>query len=333
MERVKSRRKVPLIAIVAVLATALSATSATARPSESSGASGSANKSIAVVFPNSSNPIVQIVLDGAKEQAKKRGYKLYINDPGNDLNKQVSAVESFIQRKVGAIVSVVPEPKVFEKIAAKARRNGVVWVTYADTLENEDATLTWRHYEGGYGLGKEAARWINETLGGQAKVAILTFEQGAWARYRRRGMEAALAKLAPNAVIVAKQDGGLAAPDGSKVIDSVLQANPDLNVVLSIADTGSEGAYQALLNAGRAKDDPKTFVGGLDGSERAYELILENTFYRATDALRLSDIGRAMIDGPANIIATGKKRDIIVPYTLLTRSTPGKIRLYLQDWK
>ena len=332
MEGVKGRRAL-LLAIVAIVATALFAGSATARPSESSGLSGTPNKSIAVVFPNASNPIVQIVLDGAKEQAKKRGYRLFINDPGNDLNKQVSTIESFIQRKVGAIVSVVPEPKVFEAVAAKARRNKVVWVTYADTLKNEDATVTWRHYVGGYMLGKEAARWINENLGGEAKVAILTFEAGAWARYRRRGMEAALAKFAPNAVIVAKQDGALAAPDGAKVIDTVLQANPDLNVVLSIADTGSEGAYQALLNAGRAKDDPKTFVGGLDGSERAYQLILDKTFYRASAALRLSDIGRAMIDAPANIIETGKKRDVIVPYTLLTRFTPAKIRLYAQDWK
>ena len=108
------------------------------------------------------------VLDVAKQEAKRRGYKFLINDPGNDLNKQVGVIETWIQQKVDAIESVASEPQVFEKIAAKARKEGITWVTYAASLKNEDATVTWPHYKGGLLLGQEAGRWIKANRPGWA---------------------------------------------------------------------------------------------------------------------------------------------------------------------
>ena len=51
---------------------------------------------IAIMFPNASQPIVVRVLDVAKQEAKRRGYEFLINDPGNDLNKQVGVIETWI---------------------------------------------------------------------------------------------------------------------------------------------------------------------------------------------------------------------------------------------
>jgi ribose transport system substrate-binding protein len=291
---------------------------------------------IAIMFPNASQPIVVRVLDVAKQEAKRRGYEFLINDPGNDLNKQVGVIETWIEQGVDAIESVAPEPQVFEKIAAKARKEGITWVTYAASLKNEDATVTWPHYRGGLLLGQEAGRWIKANrarLGDKAKVVLLTFEQGQWSRDRRRGIEAGLAQTAPGMYqVVAKQDS-LEAPESTSIISTTLQAHPDLNAVLCVIDTPCEGAYQAFINAGKKKNDPNLFVGGLDGTPRAFDLIQQKTFYRASSALRLHDIGIAVIKAPADILETGKKKDVIVPYTLLTSKTPAKVKLYRDDWK
>jgi ribose transport system substrate-binding protein len=291
---------------------------------------------IAIMFPNASQPIVVRVLDVAKQEAKRRGYTFLISDPGNDLNKQVGVVETWIQQKVDAIESVAPEPQVFEKIAAKARKAGIVWVTYAASLKNEDATVTWPHYRGGLLLGQEAGRWIKANrgrLGAKPKIALLTFEQGEWSRERRRGIEAGLKQTASGMYqVVAKQDS-LEAPGSTSIISTTLQAHPDLSAVLCVIDTPCEGAYQAFINAGKKKNDPNLFVGGLDGTPRAFDLIRQKTFYRASAALRLHDIGVAVIKAPADILETGKKKDVIVPYTLLTARTPAKIKLYLDDWR
>lgn len=325
-----NRRLLVGLTILMVLVASIAAGGAGASPSAKQ-SSAAQSKTIAIVFPNSSNPIVQIVLNAAKKQAKLRGYKVLVNDPGADLSKQVSVTQSYISQKVAAIVSVVPEPKLFERVAAQARKAGVVWVTYADRLKNEDATVTWPHYEGGYILGRSAANFIN-AHGGNSEVALLTYQSGSWARSRAKGMEDALKKFAPGAKIVVRQDA-LDAPTGLKVISTSLQAHPKLSVVLGIVDTATEGAYQAFTANGAKANDPNLFVGGLDGSKRAYQLILGKTFYRGSAALQLSAIGRAVVDVPVNAVEGGKARDAIIPYTLLTSGTPTLVRSYLTDWK
>jgi ribose transport system substrate-binding protein len=310
---------------------------ATAATVAASSGKGVATKgTIAIMFPNANQPIVVRVLDVAKKRAAQRGYEFIISDPGNDLNKQVGVIQTWIQQKIDAIESVAPEPQVFEKIAAQARKAGIVWVTYAASLKNEDATVTWPHYRGGFLLGQEAGRWIKANaskLGGQAKVALLTFEKGEWARQRRRGIEAGLKSTgAGKYQIVSKQDS-LTAPESQQIVSTVLQANPDLNLVLCVIDSPCEGAYQALRNEGHAANDPELFVGGLDGTPRAFELILQKTFYRASAALKLSRIGRAVIDAPADILESGKKKDAIIPYDLLTLRNAKLVRSYQADWK
>jgi ribose transport system substrate-binding protein len=291
---------------------------------------------IAMMFPNANQPIVVRVLDVAKQEAKKRGYKFIVSDPGNDLNKQVGVINTWIQQKVSAIESVAAEPQVFEKVAAQARKAGIVWVTYAARLKNEDATVTWPHYRGGFLLGQEAGRWIKANkakLGGMAKVELITFEQGDWSRQRRMGIEAGLKSAAPGMYEIVNKQDSLTAPGAQQIVGTVLQAHSDLNAVLCVIDTPCEGAYEALRKAGHPANDPSLFVGGLDGTPHAFQLIQQGSFYRASAALSLSKIGRAVIDGPANILETHKKKDAIVPYQLLTKRSPALLRAYAADWK
>jgi ribose transport system substrate-binding protein len=291
---------------------------------------------IAMMFPNANQPIVVRVLDVAKKRAAQRGYRFLVSDPGNDLNRQTGVINTWIQQDVDAIESVAPEPQVFERLASQARREGIVWVTYAASLKNEDATVTWPHYRGGFLLGQEAGRWISQNasrFGGEAKVAVLTFEVGQWARDRRKGIEAGLRRTAAGKYRIVNKQDSLTAPESQQIVSTVLQAHDDLNVVLCIIDTPCEGAFQALRNAGNNARDPDLFVGGLDGTPRAFELIQSRSFYRASAALSLSRIGRAVIDAPANILESGRKRDVIVPYELLTRRNMKLVRSYAADWK
>ena len=309
-------------------------TTATSASAATTGATGAANKTIAVSFPHADQPIVQRVFYYAKEQAAKRGYELTIDDPGDDLNKQIGTINTWIDAKsVGAIVSaILNSPDVFNQAAQKSVDAGIPWVTYAATIPNESAFLSWDHYKGGYMIAEEAARWVNENLDGKAKVAIIGFEQGEWGRLRSQGMQEALTKLAPGAQLVAQQDA-LDASEAAAKVETILQANPDLNVVLAIMDTTGEGAYQAFLNTGHNSDDPKVFIGGMDGSDRAEQLILEGGMYRGSAALKLSDIGYALVDTPANILEGGEPKDTLVPYNLLTPENKAMVEEYLAQWK
>jgi ribose transport system substrate-binding protein len=288
------------------------------------------------MFPNASQPIVVQVMKFARKEASRLHYKFILTDPGNDLNKQVGVIDTWIQEKVNAIEAVTATPQVFEKEAAKAQKAGIVWITYAAQLKHEDGYVSWPHYHGGYLVGVALGNWIkaNKTaLGGKAQVALITFEQGNWAHLRKLGFEAGLKATAPGLYqIVASQDS-LSAAGGAQIVSTALQAHPNLTAVLCIVDTACVGAYQALLHAGHSANDPKLFVGGLDGEPDAFHLIQTNTFYRASASLKLSTIGIDVVDACVSALKGHKPANVLVPYQLLMHSTPKLLAAYIADWK
>ena len=74
---------------------------------------------------------------------------------------------------------------------------GTIWMTYGETLENQDATVGFSQYDDGRRLGEYAGQWITENLGGNAKVAILGYDLATWGRLRGGGIEDGLLAIRP----------------------------------------------------------------------------------------------------------------------------------------
>ena len=105
-------------------------------------------------------------------------------------------------------------PETIETEAPKARDAGIKWITYANQITNQDATLGFDHVAGGNEIGKAACDYAKANLDGTAKVALLTYEPGAWAQKRREGIEQGLASCGATMNVVAKQDA-LSQTEGS----------------------------------------------------------------------------------------------------------------------
>src|SRR6185312_12725809 len=125
---------------------------------------------------------VQFEMNFAKAKAKELGYKFILDDPQGDLNRQVSTIKTWIDQKVDAIVTVALDPNVFESIAQQARDKGIKWITYGSALKSQDGQIDLQQRLSGDTIGKLAGDWITKNLGGDAKVALLTYEKGDWAR-------------------------------------------------------------------------------------------------------------------------------------------------------
>ncbi|MBB6469862.1 ribose transport system substrate-binding protein [Aminobacter lissarensis] len=250
---------------------------------------------IAVSFPNSSlQGAVIATLEAAKKKGGELGYQVVVDDPGTDLKKQINTLNTWIEQKVAVIVCVTLNPAVFESVAKKARSAGIKWITYAEKLQNQDATVGFSQYESAAVLGEYAGKWINSNLDGKANVVILGYEGAFWGRSRADGIAKGLTSVAPGATIVARQDA-ISATEGLETTRSILQAHPEVNVILGIEDPATEGAYKAWIAAGRDKADPKAFIGGMDGTPGALKLLRSgDTIYRASMALPLIDLGEAI---------------------------------------
>ncbi len=281
------------------------------------------DKIIAVSFPNySKQGAVITTLEQAQKRGAELGYKVILDDPGDDLNKQVNTIKTWIAQKVPAIIAVALNPEVFEGLAKQAREADIVWITYAAKLQNQDATVGFGLYEPAFELGKYAGTWIAENLGDAAEVVILGFEKGAWGQKRANGLKDGLRSVVPDVKIVAEQDA-LSPGEGLDATRAILQANPNANVILGVVDPATEGAYKAWINSGRDKNDPKAFIGGLDGSIPALKLLRDgDTVYRASMAIPLVELGTAMAELANEYVGGAKPGDRIVPMVLIPRGSP-----------
>ncbi len=193
-------------------------------------------------------------LDAAFEkEAKAAGIKVIIQDADSDPAKQTQQIEDFVQQKVDAIALAATDPAGMVPAIEAAVNAGIPVVTY-DGDANTDKTSTFvgfDYYDDGKMVGDWAAKYIEENLGGKAKVAVIDFPQSSIVcGQRAQGFIDAVKKL-PGVEIVAQQDGKASRSDSMNVMENILTANPGVQVVYGINFDTAAGAKAAIEAAGR----------------------------------------------------------------------------------
>jgi ribose transport system substrate-binding protein len=294
--------------------------SAFARFSTSSNA-----KSIAFAQPDTSASVYPLLLKGAKQEASKRGYQLLESHANHQLDAQVNELNTWIGQGIGGVIVLPLDNNAMLPLIKKAHAANVKFLDYSDkALPGTDGWVIFNNLQGAALVGADAGRWVNKTLGGNAKVALLTHEIQQTGKDRIHGGIKALQKVAPKAKVVAQHEGVLAA-ECLTVTQSLLQAHPDLNVILCIADDGALGAEKAFMqthpSAARQK---QMYIGGWDGSIPAMQAVVKNSVIRSTGALDLVGIGAASVRATADAIEGKGSSRINYPYVLVSQSAAGK---------
>ncbi|OXY89573.1 carbohydrate-binding protein [Streptomyces diastatochromogenes] len=313
-----SRRQFLALTGAAVATTALGVagcsapetTSATARPS-----SRSLTK-IGLDYPFTQLPLYSTLVKLSTVQAERHGISLLTTSDAANADTQASNLHTWVARKVPAIVSFPMVFEAAEPIARQALDAGLIWVTYGGSLEHQSADIQFSFRKGGSLLGEAAAKWAEEHLGGKGKIAFLTDSTIELGRERTQGMVDAFTKLAPGVDVVA-QEQAIDPDTGLARTNAVLAKHPDLNLVLGVTDAAAYGGFKALQQAGRAKDDARTFVGGQDGAAPSLLAVKQGTFYRASAALAPKDIAAAIVDVPRAVAAGKADPGVQVPIALV----------------
>jgi ribose transport system substrate-binding protein len=322
-----------VLAATLVAASTLAAGCATVDDASASGGSSgckrSSDKVIGFDYPLDSLAVYGDLKRFAEQEAKKRGYQLKYTADNYDVQKQNTNVQAWVTQKIPAIVSYPLEPSAMEPLADQAMGNCTAFVSYATPLKHEDASILFSGHQSGVELGKNAAEWADKQ-GQPQKVLILNDNDLAVGKERYDGLMATFPNAAKNAKIIADQKAGTR-QDGENITRQVLQAHPDLTMVLAYDDDVALGAMQAFINAGHAADDPKVYIGGQDGSKEGLQAVAKGGIYRCSVAVRIRDIGRAVTDVPADILEGKPNKGVNVPPVALTASDP-RLPQYLGDY-
>jgi ABC-type sugar transport system substrate-binding protein len=146
------------------------------------------------------------------------------------------------------------------------------------------------------------------------------------ASQRAGGFEESVKSL-PGVEIVARQDAWLA-PKAVTVVENILTAHPDVNIIWAANEGGTVGAVMAVKNAGKAG---KVVVFGTDISEQIGGFLLSpDNILQAVTGQKPFDIGGMAVE---TAVKTAKgetvEKKVALPGILLTREKPDEATKYL----
>jgi len=204
--------------------------------------------------------------------------RLVLVDAEGDFFKQTIHIELFIAQGFGGVFMFVL-PDGMDQIVARARAKGVCIFNHSATpITGCTQNIVLDQHIAGYQVGRFAAQWINEKLGRKAEVGILANLTDSQLIVRTQGLKDGLRENCAGAVVVGEVEANTV-DTGAAAAANLLQAHPNIAVLLAFSDDPGVGAYTAALEAGR-KDRDRFFVGSADGTRLGMEKVAEGGIYQ-----------------------------------------------------
>lgn len=301
-----------------------------AGPKENPGASTGAKAKYKIAGIGLQNDqFFKIIEYGMKDSAKKNDVELSLGNSAGALNNEISLLDTYSTKKVDAIVIAPNNAKASIAGLKRASDSGIKIVTYDSFIEADfpASNIKSDQIALGQATGKEAAQYIQEKMGGKAKVAIISYLAliPVPAGQRTKGFEDEMKKL-PGVQVVARQDAWLA-EKGVGVVESILTAHPDVNLIWAANEGGTVGAVTAVRNAGKGG---KIVVFGTDISEQIADFLLaDDNILQAVTGQKPFEIGSQAIEAAVKTLKGEKvEKAVALPGELFTRRQPDAVKKY-----
>jgi erythritol transport system substrate-binding protein len=225
-------------------------------------------KLICVIVPPVENPFFGAMQEIAANKAEELGYQTLRLVHDDDANKQMELFETCIAQKAAAIILDNAGADASVAAVQKAKDAGIPSFLVDREITQEGvavAQIVSNNYQGATIL----AEYFAELMGEEGDYIELTGrDTDTNAHIRSQGYHDVLDQI-PGMKMVAQQTANWSQTEAYSVMESLLQAHPNVKGVISGNDTMALGAQAALLAAGK-KD---VIVVGFDGSDDALQSI------------------------------------------------------------
>src|SRR6059058_6086084 len=304
---------VACVAGAAVLVTGCTSNSPSASAPSSSGGGGggtassnndAAGQQITIGFsaPAADHGWMAAITNDAKATAGKYpDVKLDVAAGTNDVNTQISQVETFINQKVNAIVLLPFDGAALTPVAQKAMDAGIPVINVDrqfDSVTAARATILGDNY----GMGLSAGSYICSRLKNKPNAVVAEIagiDSLPLTQDRSRGFKDALSAcgLKVNNRVAAE----FTVESGEEAASNLLQAAPHIDAIWNHDDDQGVGVLAAVKQANRSE----FFMVGGAGSANAMRAIqADNTVLKATVTYPPTMAGSAV--GLARLVAQGR---------------------------
>lgn len=229
------------------------------------------SKKIAVIVSTLNNPWFVVLAETAAAKAEALGYEAKIFDSQNNTALEADHFENAISSGFNAILFNPTDADGSIANVSKAKAADVpVFCMDREVNSNKSATsqILSDSYSGCIALGKYFVQKLNKK-GKYVEILGLVGDNNTWAR--SKGFHSVVDHY-PELKMVAQQSADFDRNKAMEVLESILQANPDIDAVFCGNDAMAMGAYQALYAAGKAN---YVQVYGFDGADDVLTSIKE----------------------------------------------------------
>ncbi len=227
-------------------------------------------KKVAVVISTLNNPWFVILAESAAENARKLGYEAKIFDSQNSPAVESDNFENLISSEFDAILFNPTDADGSVSNVLRAKAAGIPVFCMDREINNDDAATSQilsDNYSGCVEVGIEFVKALKEK-GTYVEILGLVGDNNTWAR--SKGFHSVVDKFS-NLKMVAQQSGDFDRNKAMEVLETIMQAHPNIDAVFCGNDAMALGAYQALQAAGKV--NVKVF--GFDGASEVIEKIKE----------------------------------------------------------
>src|SRR5580704_1247069 len=288
---------------------------------QSAFAQSAPKQKIAVIISTLNNPWFVVLGETASARATELGYDATIFDSQNDTAKEAANFENVIAGGYKAILFNPTDANGSIANVEKAKAAGIP-VFCIDREINSTNAATAQMLSDSYAGCVKLGQFFVKTVGKEGEYAELlgiVGDNNTW--NRSKGFHSVVDRF-PGLKMVAQQSGEFDRAKGLEVMESILQAHPNIKAVFCGNDAMAMGAYQALVTAGKA-DQGKVF--GFDGADDAVKLIAEGKImatgmqFPRTMARQSAEFADEYIKGRRDF-----PQKVPVPVELVTPANVGK---------
>lgn len=226
---------------------------------------------IAVVISTLNNPWFVVLGETAAERARQLGYEATIFDSQNDTAKETNHFENIIAADYKAILFNPTDVDGSIINVKKAKDAGLPTFCMDREINSTEvavAQILSDNYTGCVKLGQYFVKKLNKK-GTYVELLGLVGDNNTW--NRSRGFHSVVDNY-KDLKMVAQQSADFDRNRALEVMESILQAHPDIDAVFCGNDAMAMGAYQALVAAGK---DEQVMVFGYDGAKDVIDSISE----------------------------------------------------------
>jgi erythritol transport system substrate-binding protein len=264
-----------------------------------SGAKGPSSKLIAVITPSHDNPFFKAEAETAASRAKELGYEVSVNSHDDDAHKQDQLIDVAIASNAAAIILDNAGADASVAAIRKAKNAGIPSFLIDREINANGIAVSQivsNNYQGATIGAQEFVRLLGEKGN---YIELVGRESDTNAGVRTRGFHDVLDKY-DGLKMVARQSANWSQTEAYQKMETMLQANRDIQGVIAGNDTMALGAMAALKNAGLGR----VVVIGFDGSPDAIASILAGDL-KATVLQPAAKIARLAVDQAHRYLTTG----------------------------